>query len=70
MVCEAFVTPALSDGVSCPWRLPPTMAVVAEVSSVLAGGQEVEEQLSAQGAGHWALGQRNTGCVLSAHQPN
>lgn len=46
------------------------MAVVAEVSSVLAGGQEVEEQLSAQGAGHWALGHRNTGCVLSAHQPD
>lgn len=45
LFCEAFVTAILSDGVSCSWRLPLTMAVVAEVSSVLAGGQEVEEQL-------------------------
>lgn len=49
------------------------MAVVVEVSSVLADGQKVEEQLSAglrdlQGAGHWALGHRNSGCVLSACQ--
>lgn len=49
------------------------VAVAAEVSSVLAGGQDVEEQLSAgpmdvQGAGHWASGQRNSGCVLSACQ--
>lgn len=43
------------------------MAVVAEVSSVLAGAQEVEQQLSAgaMGSGHWALAQRSTGCVLS-----
>lgn len=49
------------------------MAVVAEVSSVLAGGPELEEQLSAgpmdvQDAGHWALGHRNSGYVLSACQ--
>lgn len=60
MVCEAFVT-VVSDGVSCPWRLPPTMAVVAELSSVVhtkcrGSSQQVLWARRVLGTGLWDRG--------------